>query len=56
METNLIRKEQFGFIEGKIGLNTVSSVIEIIERRKQIGLETHLCFIDFKKAYHMEYY
>ncbi|MGL5595115.1 MAG: RNA-directed DNA polymerase, partial [Cetobacterium sp.] len=50
-ETNMIRREQTGFIEGEIGLRTVSAVIEIIERRKQRNLETHLCFIDFKKAY-----
>ena len=33
-ETKLIKKEQTRFIEGENGLNTVSAVIEIIERRK----------------------
>jgi hypothetical protein len=32
----IIRKEQTGFVNGEIGLNTVSSTIEIYERRKKI--------------------
>ena len=52
-EFNIIRKEQTGFIKGEVGLNTVSSVVEICERRKQRNLETWLLFIDFKKAYDM---
>ena len=31
----IIRKEQSDFISGEIGLNTVSSVIEIYERRRE---------------------
>ena len=48
---NIIRKEQSGFIKGEVGLNAVSSLVEICERRKEKNLETWLLFIDFKKAY-----
>lgn len=47
----IIRKEQTGFIPEQIGLNTVASVIEIVERRKAVDRETWLCFVDFRKAY-----
>lgn len=32
---NIIRKEQYGVIRGELELNTVASVVEICERRKE---------------------
>ena len=47
----LIRKEQIGFIKGEQALSAVVSVIETCQRRKLVGNETWLYFIDLRKAY-----
>jgi len=49
----LIRQEQLGFRAGEECLTQAAALIEILQRRKNAGKETYLCFLDLKKAYDM---
>lgn len=50
-EYGLIRKEQIGFIAKEQALGAVTAVVEICQRRRALGMETWLGFLDFRKAY-----
>lgn len=50
-EFKIIRKEKTSFIQGEIGVNTITSPIEILERRSMTNNESWLCLIDLRKAY-----
>jgi len=49
----LIRQEQLGFRAGEECLTQAAALIEILQRWKNAGKETYLCFLDLKKAYDM---
>ena len=47
---SLIRKEQIEFIKDEEGLSGAAALVEIIQRRKFLGLPTFACFLDLRKA------
>ena len=53
IQKNFISRNQLGFIEGEEGVSAAMTVCEIAERRRNVGLNTYMLFIDFKKAYDM---
>ncbi len=50
---SLIKREQAGFMECEEGLSQVACLLEACQRRKIIGKDTLICFLDLKKAYDM---
>ena len=49
--TGLIRREQAGFMAGEECPAQVACLLEACQRRKAMGLDTVLCFLDLRKAY-----
>ena len=48
---NIILEEQYGFQALKSCLDHVFSLVTILRNRKQHGLSTYLCFVDFRSAF-----
>ncbi|OIR56681.1 MAG: uncharacterized protein A8A55_2571 [Amphiamblys sp. WSBS2006] len=47
----ILRKEQAGFRKGEECAAQAAALVETVGRRRKEKAETHLCFIDFKKAF-----
>jgi len=50
-ERKILVEEQAGFRPGRSTQDHLFSLSEIVRTRKKMGLETHCCFLDIKKAY-----
>ena len=47
----LISEEQTGFRKGRSCIDNVFNLKQIMEKRKEFNLETHIVFLDYKKAF-----
>lgn len=47
----LLCEEQSGFRKGRSCIDNVFIIQQLIEKRREFNLETHIAFIDFKKAF-----
>lgn len=47
----LLKEEQSGFRKGRSCSDNVFSIKRILEKRREVNLETHIAFIDFEKAF-----
>ena len=47
----LISEEQTGFRKGRSCIDNVFTLKQIMEKRKEFNLETHILFVDYKKAF-----
>lgn len=47
----LLSDEQNGFRKGRSCNDNITSIKQIIEKRREFNLETHICFIDYEKAF-----
>lgn len=47
----VISEEQSGFRKGRSSSDNIFIMRQIIEKRREFGLETHLAFIDYEKAF-----
>lgn len=50
-QADIIRREQAGFMAGEECPTQVACLLESCQRRKILGLDTVLCFLDLRKAY-----
>lgn len=48
---SILIEEQAGFRKGRSCMDDVFSLKQIIQKRREFNLETHLAFIDFEKAF-----
>jgi hypothetical protein len=48
---DLISKEQAGFQTREEALSQAVVLLELLQRRKNLNLNTTVCFLDFRKAY-----
>lgn len=47
---HLLNEEQSGFRKGRSCTDNIFITKQVIEKRREVNLETHIAFIDFEKA------